>query len=285
MEAIDPIPPIYNWVAHSTFKLKYDLYGQLMFATGSWTSEDYLLSSRGKLSDMSILIPGDTNRYVSRIRMYDENNTLFGDTSGTFFGFTVLDMSTFLTNPTSTQGKYKFQFDLQGGSTPTILFINGQFQLDGLYNSILSEWRTIIYNEFGSDFKIFISGTSEPVRDEQQPLIFITPMNINTAFNPIGHQTFSGHGEAQVWNFMLSFVVRRGVFVNGKSEAELLRDLGETMYKLSRNIEEDVDSYFLTTAPYIRYVYPGGLSTTLYNPETEQFRVDIDYRIEFNITR
>lgn len=154
-----------------------------------------------------------------------------------------------------------------------------------MYNDILKDIKTFMEDEFAPDWVIKVAGTSEPRRDAELPFVYITPMNIRSGMIPIGHETASGHGEAQEWPITMSFIVRRGVIVNGKSEAELLRDVSETMYKLARNIEEDISSYFPLSIDYIRYVYVGGITTTLYNVETEQFRIDADMRIEFNITR
>ena len=272
-----------------------ELFSVPFYGSGSWISP-LQSPTLEKITQVSLSgsVPGSapSTANISSVKVYDENDVVIGiyDTpiapspNPGFFNVS-LEASDFTPDLSDIRIPWKFGLELESGSAPIVTNLMILTTQRTLYNEILRDFKNIIDGEFGPDFLIQIGGTSEPRRDANIPFVYITPMNIDTAFNPIGHQTNSGHGEGQVWPITLSFIVRRGVVINDTSEAELLRDIGERMYKLARNIEEDTDTYFVGTFPFIRYLQVGNVSTTLYSPDTEEFRIDVDVRIEFNITR
>jgi len=65
----------------------------------------------------------------------------------------------------------------------------------------------------------------------------------------------------------------------------MIRTISEHVYEFLRNAEEDLDKIFLEVEHNIRYLSVGNLTGTLYDSDTEEYRIDVDFSVEFNITR
>jgi len=95
-----------------------------------------------------------------------------------------------------------FDVSIIGDMTKSIQLnsITTNYEPMGLYNAVLLDLKRAVEAEFPG-FNIEVAGNTVPKRDEDQPYIYIVPLNIVTTFNPIGHEVAIGHGEGQSWNF------------------------------------------------------------------------------------
>jgi len=277
------------WTHYSNHDVIMNAYRWGIATSGSWRSDERDTPAVSKIANFVFDInagSGDANNYISGIDIIRaEDMSVVGTYSTAIQDDVTLTLTDFGITEILNFDWY-FDVSMVGDSTTSIQLnsITTNFVSMSLYNAVLLDLKRAIVAEF-TDFKVEIAGTSEKKRDANQPYIYVVPLNISTAFDPIGRETATGHGEGQIWNFSLAVITRRGIFVDGESESEMLREVGERAYKFLRNTEENLGDVFDETIDYLRYFSVGGLTTTLYNPETEEFRIDIDFRIEFNITR
>jgi len=261
----------------------------IFHASGSWKSDERVTPPISRVANYVFDIvagSGDVDNYISKVDIVRTSDmTVVGtyltpirdDITLTPADFGITERPTF---------DWLFDVYLIGDTTTSIQLnsITTDFVATSLYNAVLLDFKRAIVAEY-PEFNVEIAGTDVPKRDALQPYIYIIPININTEFNPIGHKTNAGHGEGQIWGFKVSVIARRNVFVRGRSESEMLRNIGELMYKFFRNTEENLRTVFLETYEYIRYFHVGNLSSIVYAPKTEESRIDLDVRIEFNKTR